>query len=261
MIFTDQLQRRIQLNSVPKRIVSLVPSQTELLVDLGLENTIVGVTKFCIHPNQLRKEKQVVGGTKHVHLDKIKALSPDIILCNKEENTKEMIEALEQIAPVHISDIMTLEDAFELIEMYGALFHVIPRASEVVDCIRIEREQFQAKRKGLKTSKVAYFIWKDPWMVVASNTFIDAMLKEAGFQNVFKNEDRYPEIDLDHPQLNVADKILLSSEPYPFKQKQITELKHRFQNKEIHIVDGEMFSWYGSRLQKAYRYFLTLNRV
>src|SRR5690606_15229799 len=118
----DQLHRPLLLEKTPKRIISLVPSQTELLVDLGLESSIVGVTKFCVHPIHIKEEKVIVGGTKQVHFDKIRDLKPDIILCNKEENTKEMILELEKIATVHISDIYTIDDTLELIELYGDLF-------------------------------------------------------------------------------------------------------------------------------------------
>ncbi|WP_111683452.1 ABC transporter substrate-binding protein [Winogradskyella tangerina] len=259
MIYKDQLNREIRLKGTPKRIISIVPSQTELLVDLGIEQALVGITKFCIHPHQLRKEKSIVGGTKQVHLDKIKALEPDIILCNKEENTKEMIEALESIAPVHVSDIDSLEDCYDLIYSYGELFKVTSKALEMISNIQNERERFQAKiTKGL-WPKVAYFIWKKPWMVVGSNTFINTMLKEAGFLNVFEHETRYPEIQLDHSCLKEASHIFLSSEPYPFKSQHVEELRNHFPNKTIEIVDGEMFSWYGSRLQKAFQYFESIH--
>ncbi|MEO1031726.1 MAG: helical backbone metal receptor [Bacteroidota bacterium] len=258
MIVKDQLNREITLPEIPKRIVSLVPSQTELLVDLGLENALVGLTKFCVHPKDLRKAKVVVGGTKQVKFQKIKALHPDIILCNKEENTKEMIKELEHIAPVHISDINDLEDCFELIEMYGELFQVTSRASNIIDNIQKERTQFQNKIAHQKKPKVAYFIWKKPWMVAASDTFIGYMLQEAGYSNVFEHEKRYPEIDLNHPALHNAELIFLSSEPYPFKEQHIEELKTEFPDKTFQIVNGELFSWYGSRLQKSYRYFESL---
>jgi len=259
MIFKDQLNMAIHIQSVPRRIVSLVPSQTELLVDLGLRDALLGVTKFCVHPKQLRKDKVVVGGTKQVNFDKIKALHPDVILCNKEENTKEMIAELGQIAPVHISDINDLDDCFELIDMYGELFEVQSEALKVIDTIKKNRSQFQSKLDVQKTTKVVYFIWKTPWMVAASNTFINCMLKEAGYENAFKNEERYPEINLNHPNLLEADKIFLSSEPYPFKAKHVSELKLLFPDKSIEVVDGELFSWYGSRLQNSYSYFESLN--
>ncbi|WP_296315454.1 ABC transporter substrate-binding protein [Winogradskyella sp. UBA3174] len=261
MTYKDQLNREIQLKKTPKRIVSLVPSQTELLVDLGLEESVVGVTKFCTHPKHLRMSKTVIGGTKQIKLQKIIDLQPDIILCNKEENTKEIIEVLEGVAPIHISDIYNLEDCFELIKMYGELFKVENSASIIISNIQNEREQFQDEIKNQPKPKVSYFIWKKPWMVAASNTFIDVMLAEAGFVNAFKEELRYPEISLDNSTLNQSDIIFLSSEPFPFKDIHIPELEDRFSKKIIKIVDGELFSWYGSRLQKSYGYFKTLQNL
>ena len=254
----DQLNRKIQINRIPRRIISLVPSQTELLVDLGLESSIVGVTKFCVHPKHLRMSKAVVGGTKQINIEKIKALQPDIILCNKEENTEEIIKSLEDIAPIHVSDIYNLEDCFELINMYAAIFDVEDNALDLISNIEIEREVFQLQNKRKKQLKVAYFIWNNPYMVAATNNFIDVMIKEAGFVNTFKNEKRYPEIDLNNSNLAEADLIFLSSEPFPFKEEHVLEFKYKFPDKTIKIVDGEMFSWYGSRLLKSYKYFETL---
>ena len=255
MKYLDQLNRNVELEHTPKRIVSLVPSQTELLVDLGLENDLVGITKFCVHPNHLRKQKTIVGGTKQIHLDKIKALRPDIILCNKEENTKEIIRDLEDLAPIHISDVNTVEDCLELIKMYSIIFNSSKKASDLIDAIKTERQKFQSALQSTSKKKVAYFIWKNPWMVAASNTFINTMINEAGFSNVFESEARYPEIDLEHSKLKEADLIFLSSEPYPFKTKDIEGFREQFPLKDISIVDGEMFSWYGSRLLKSFKYF------
>ncbi len=255
----DQLKREIQFKKTPKRIISLVPSQTELLVDLGLEASIVGVTKFCVHPKHLRISKAVVGGTKQINLEKIKALRPDIILCNKEENTKEIIESLEAIAPIHVSDIYNLEDCFELITMYGEIFNIKRTTSTLVANIQLEREAFQLQYQDIDKLKVAYFIWKKPWMVAASDNFVDAMITEAGFINSYSNEKRYPEIDLNDPKLKEADLIFLSSEPFPFKEAHVVELQSKFPEKTIKIVDGELFSWYGSRLLKSYSYFQTLH--
>lgn len=255
MKYLDQLNRNIVLEHTPKRIVSLVPSQTELLIDLGLENQLVGITKFCVHPNYLRKHKTIVGGTKQIHLNKIKALRPDIILCNKEENTKEIIKDLEDVAPIHISDVDTVKDCLELIKMYGAIFNNSKNASDLIEAIETERQKFQSALQSTSKKKVAYFIWKNPWMVAASNTFINTMINEAGFSNVFESEARYPKIDLEHSKLKEADLIFLSSEPYPFKTKDIEAFRERYPLKNISIVDGEMFSWYGSRLLKTFKYF------
>ncbi len=261
MTYTDQLNRTIQLQKTPKRIVSLVPSQTELLVDLGLEASIVGITKFCIHPKHLRMSKVVVGGTKQINIDKVKVLRPDIILCNKEENTKAIIESLGDVASIHISDIYNLNDSYELIKMYGEIFKVKEKASALIANIQNEREDFQNQLQNRGKLKVAYFIWKNPWMIAASSTFIDIMINEAGFVNVFEDEKRYPEINLNNSKLKEADIVFLSSEPYPFKEKHILELKAHFPETKIQIVDGELFSWYGSRLQKSYSYFEKLHNM
>ena len=260
MLLRDQLNREIKLKGIPKRIVSLVPSQTELLIDLGLENKLVGVTKFCVHPKHLRSSKTIVGGTKQINIDKIKALNPDVILCNKEENTKEIINALESVAPIHISDIYTIEDTIELISMYGNLFQCQFKAQEVIQYINLEKEKYQEFKPKEANVKIAYFIWKNPWMVAASNTFIDTMMLEAGFKNVFGGKERYPEIDLKDKLLGDAELLFLSSEPYPFKTKHIKELQQIYPNKKIVIVDGELFSWYGSRICKSFTYFKSLQK-
>jgi len=251
----DQLQRKISLPNVPKRIISLVPSQTELLVDLGLEENLVGITKFCVHPKYLRKTKNIVGGTKQVKIEKIKALEPDIILCNKEENTKEMVEELQEIAPVHVSDIVKIDDAFTLMYQYGEIFQKEALVGTMVKSVREKIAVLQEKLQDKPVKKVAYFIWKKPLMVAGKETFIDELLKLNKFENVFK-ESRYPETSFEEIKAENPDVILLSSEPYPFKEKHkeyFSEL-----NIEIQLVDGEYFSWYGSRLVGAIDYFKTL---
>ncbi|WP_394906877.1 ABC transporter substrate-binding protein [uncultured Mesonia sp.] len=253
----DQLNRRLCLDKAPQRIISLVPSQTELLVDLGLADKLVGVTKFCVHPKKIRKQSAVVGGTKQVHLDKIAALNPDIILCNKEENTPEMVKELQKIAPVHVSDVNTLPEAFELMRQYGVLFNCDLAIEEMLAAINQKQQQLQQQVSKAPLQKVAYFIWKDPWMVAANHTFIHHILHLAGYQNVYAHKSRYPEINWeDLPQV---DFIFLSSEPFPFKEKHIQEIPENLQDKVV-LVDGEFFSWYGSRLLKAMSYFINLHK-
>ena len=257
MEFKDQMNRVFELSSTPKRIISLVPSQTELICDLDLESSLVGVTKFCVHPNHIKKSKTVVGGTKQIKLEKIKELKPDIILCNKEENTKEIVEACEQICAVHVSDIKTTDDCLEMIQQYGLLFDSELEASEIVKAIQIEIKAFSTYISNLPKLKVAYFIWRDPWMVAGNNTFINYLLELNNFENVFNLKDRYPEVIL--KELPELDLVLLSSEPYPFNKKHIIEIENRLSEKtKIKLVDGEMFSWYGSRLLKAFNYFKRL---
>ncbi|MDD7884942.1 ABC transporter substrate-binding protein [Flavivirga sp. 57AJ16] len=255
----DQLNRYIHLKENPKRIVSLVPSQTELLCDLGLESALIGVTKFCVHPHHIRANTNVVGGTKQIHLEKIKALQPDIILCNKEENTKELVEACETICNVHISDIFTVDDSLELIHQYGEIFNKTKEALTITNTIKKELEGFNAFIKNKPSLKVVYFIWKSPWMVAANNTFINYLLKLNKFENVFKKESRYPEIVLNESTVNKdVNSVLLSSEPYPFKEPHRRDVQEFYPNATIVLVDGEMFSWYGSRLTKAFKYFKNL---
>lgn len=256
----DQLNRTIQLKDAPKRIVSLVPSQTELLFDLGLERDIVGITKFCVHPGHFRKEKMIVGGTKNVHFDKIKTLKPDIILCNKEENTREMILELEKIAVVHISDIVTIDDSLQLIEMYGALFSVEEKTEQIISDIKEKLKDFKTFIKTCPRLKTAYFIWKNPWMVAAKSTFIDKMLDLNNFENYYGQLERYPEIQLSEDKVETADLVLLSSEPFPFSEKHVNEVGHFFPNAKVLMVDGEAFSWYGTHLIKAFDYFKSLHQ-
>ncbi|PNQ73382.1 cobalamin-binding protein [Hanstruepera neustonica] len=255
----DQLQRTIHIDKTPKRIVSLVPSQTELLCYLGLENLLVGVTKFCVHPKNLFKDKTIVGGTKQVHVDKIQELQPDIILCNKEENTIEIVNSLEAIASVHISDINSIEDCLELIAMYGQIFKIEEKASSLIKRIQNAQSKFELFTKSQPKPIVSYFIWKDPWMVVGKDTFINYMLELNGFENYFANLLRYPEIHL-NKEYSEIDYVFLSSEPYPFKEAHYSQIKPYFPNAKIIIVDGEMFSWYGSRLLQSFDYFKKLRQ-
>ena len=256
MLVKDQLNRTLQFFKTPTRIVSLVPSQSELLVDLGLKEQLVGVTKFCVHPEALRKGTTVVGGTKDVHIDKIKALQPHIIICNKEENTKEIVEACEVIAPVWVSNIIAIEDCIAMISSFGALFNVNEKASEIISEILSEKAAFLEFVKNRPFRKVAYLIWKNPYMAAGKHTFIDSLLCLNRFENIVSDEDsRYPDLSLDF--LKQADLILLSSEPYPFKDEDVSALENTLQ-KQVQLVDGEYFSWYGSRLRQAFPYFKKL---
>lgn len=260
MIFTDQLHRKITLPAIPQRIVSLVPSQTELLVDLGLELSLVGITKFCIHPPHLRKTKIVVGGTKQVNFDKIKALNPDIILCNKEENTQEMVLELEKITPVWVSDIKDIPDCLGMISAFGKLFQKEEQAEKITKTITENRDDFQSFIQNKPFRKTAYLIWKNPYMTVGADTFIDYLLRLNRFDNIYRcKPERYPEIR--EEELHQAEVILLSSEPYPFKEKHIEEFQKTYPNKKIILADGEYFSWYGSRLQYAFAYFRELQGI
>jgi ABC-type Fe3+-hydroxamate transport system substrate-binding protein len=252
MYFTDQLNRIIELASTPQRIVSLVPSQTELLFDLGMDETVVGITKFCVHPKEWHQSKTRVGGTKKVNIEKVISLKPDLIIANKEENLKSDIEALEKIAPVWISDINNLATALNMIVSIGEITNAIEKAKNLANTIRIE---FEALNAFQKSKTCMYLIWQNPYMTVGADTFINDMFKYCKLENVFVNKTRYPEISTAEMKAANPEIVLLSSEPYPFKQKHIDALQQHLPNAKILLVDGEMFSWYGSRLIKTAKYF------
>jgi ABC-type Fe3+-hydroxamate transport system substrate-binding protein len=256
MLYTDQIGHQFKLDTTPKRIISLVPSQTELLYDLGLDNAVVGITKFCIHPNDWFITKNRVGGTKTVDLEKVAALKPDIIIANKEENTESEIKALQKLYPVYTSDIANLEESLEMIQQIGEI-----AAKENESIILIQKIQDEFKNLTAFTgekNKVLYLIWQDPYMSINQNTFINDMLNSSGFHNLIEGDKVYPAISENQINELNPDLIFLSSEPYPFKEKHLLEFKKQFLNARIVLVDGEYFSWYGSRLQNAPNYFKTL---
>ncbi|MBL7745938.1 MAG: ABC transporter substrate-binding protein [Chitinophagaceae bacterium] len=256
--FTDQTGRIISLPETPKRIVSLVPSQTELLFDLGLTHEVVGITKFCIHPAEWFRTKTRVGGTKQIKTALIQQLQPDLIIANKEENVKEQVEELSEGAngekqiPVWVSDVNNLPDAYEMIEQLGSITGKEKKAGEIVSHIKENFSRLPSIDSGLRT---AYLIWQDPYMTIAGDTFIHSMLQAAGLINIYATKTRYPEITIAELQAANCQLLLLSSEPYPFKQKHIEELQARLPATMILLADGEMFSWYGSRLLQAPGYF------
>jgi ABC-type Fe3+-hydroxamate transport system substrate-binding protein len=239
---------------VPQRIVSLVPSQTELLFDLGLGERVVGVTKFCIHPAQAVRNVTKVGGTKQFRFDVIARLQPDLVLGNKEENYREGIERLASQYPVWISDIYTLADALDMIRKVGELTGAAGKAASLATAIGVGF----ANLVTVPPVRVAYFIWRSPWMVAGNHTFIDALLNHCGLTNVFGYLPRYPEVT--EAQLRDArpDCILLSSEPYPFGEKHREELQRLCPRAKVLLADGEMFSWYGSRLLQSPTYLSSL---
>ncbi|MGZ3863997.1 MAG: ABC transporter substrate-binding protein [Bacteroidia bacterium] len=260
MLATDQLNRTIEFNFPPKRIISLVPSQSELLWHLGLYKEIAGITKFCIHPDEMFRNVPRVGGTKELKFDIIKKLHPDLIIANKEENQQEQIDELSKHYPVWISDIYTLEDAYRMMMQVGELTGRKEAAQDLIEEIRRNHREFKARNKKHETKKKAvYLIWKNPYMAAGHDTFIDHLLAECGFTNAFTDQkSRYPEVTTQMIIDKNPDIILLSSEPYPFKEKHIEELQKHVPGAKIILADGEMFSWYGSRLLHSFDYFTQL---
>jgi len=258
--FIDQLGISHSFDSSPKRIISLVPSQTELLCDLGLEDSIVGITKFCVHPYHFKSTKKIVGGTKKVNYEKIRLLEPDIIICNKEENTQEMVEELRKICKVWVTNIVSIEDNFQMISDFGQIFDKRTEARKWNDKLAFALSDFRNFINDIPVRKVAYFIWKNPYMVAGSGTFIDELLNLNHFQNQFASKERYPEIEVGKmDKKGDLDLILLSSEPFPFQADDGYEIAKSTHNAQAVLVDGEMFSWHGSRLLKAFDYFKYLH--
>lgn len=250
----DQTGHTVSLPALPKRIISLVPSQTELLHDLGLGDRVVGITKFCVQPETWFRSKLRVGGTKKVSLRKVEFLQPDLIIGNKEENTRSDIEALRERWPVWCSDVLGLPDAIEMIQSVGKLTGSEDAAGKITADIT---SGFNKLSPGPECRAV-YLIWRKPWMVAAGHTFINDMLQRAGFRNVFGQLQRYPEVNGEAIRAMDPEVVLLSSEPYPFREKHLAELQAICPNAQIILTDGTMWSWYGSRLREAPLYLQNL---
>ncbi|WP_375437115.1 ABC transporter substrate-binding protein [uncultured Hymenobacter sp.] len=249
------MNRRVAVPFPPKRIISLVPSQTELLFDLGLGERVVGVTKFCVHPTKAHKTAAVVGGTKNFDFEKIKTLKPDLILGNKEENYQDGIEQLAAKYPVWLSDISTLDEALDMIRRVGL---ITGRKEKAIALATEIAASFASLKTALEPISAAYFIWRKPYMIAATSTFIDDLLLRTGFRNVFTNLARYPEVTAEQLTAAAPQQILLSSEPYPFSEKHVAEFQSICPAAQIRIVDGELFSWYGSRLLHSAAYLRSL---
>jgi len=238
------------------KIVCAVPSITELLYDLGLAQYLVGRTKFCIHPHNQIDEASVIGGTKNLNIKKIQELNPSIIIANKEENSKDQIELLKQKYEVVLTEIDNFRDAINTIRLIGNRLNCAIEASVLIN--KIEQEFKALSNINTRNHNAIYFIWNNPMMCAGNNTYINSMLAYAGFNNIIKT-DRYPELKESELKMHSPEYVLLSSEPYPFKEKHIKYFEHLLPNAKVLLVDGEMFSWYGSRMLKAPKYFLSLH--
>lgn len=247
----DHLGRKVNLNKAPKRIISLVPAITETMYHLGLEQEIVGRTRFCKFPADKVKAVKNIGGTKDIKLDRIITLKPDLIIAEKEENTKEIVETLEKHCPVFVFEVQKIAEVYRMIHDIGSLTDRSQAASKLVN-------EIQAAFKSLpkaSNKRVSYVIWKNPYMVVGKNTYIQSLLQEMGFINPFiEAEGRYPvvtEADLLEAEL---DEIFLATEPFPFREKHLQEFREILPHVKLSIVDGEMF-WYGAKMLEAAGYF------
>jgi ABC-type Fe3+-hydroxamate transport system substrate-binding protein len=258
----DQTGNFISIPFPPQRIISLVPSLTELLFDLDLQDEVIGITKFCVHPEEWFRSKIRVGGTKQLNLTLIGSLKPDLIIASKEENVKEQVEAVQQFCPVYCSDISNLQESYEVIEHLGYLTDRSEKAKVLISNIQ---NSFKALPVTTKPIRAVYLIWQEPYMTVGGDTFIDHMMQPAGFENVFAAEQRYPVVTVEELMKRNVEAVLFSSEPFPFKQKHLDTFKKEWLKRNslqqlpvCKIVDGELFSWYGSRTLYAADYFIKL---
>ncbi len=252
IILGDNIHQIKQIKSV-HRVVSLVPSLTETIASLGGKNKLVGITRFCKYPLGIEKDVQRIGGTKSVHIQDVESLSPDLIVAVKEENEQKQVISLAEKFPVVVFDISNLNDALKMIEVMGMVLGQSDAATALNQKISKSFEQIPLRQ----FPDTLYLIWRKPWMAAGKNTFIDDMMRRVGFEN--RVDGRYPELGDD--ELAKAKTILLSSEPYPFTEKHRQLLQDQYPEKKILLVDGEMFSWYGSRLLKSARYFKDLQKV
>ncbi len=244
--FTDHLGRVVNLPVLPQRIISLCPSQTETLMALGVGERLVGRTRFCIHPQEDLRSVKNVGGTKMVDFERIRALQPDLIIGEKEENTALMITALAAEWPVYVTDVRDVESARKMVLDLGQL-------TGTEDVARTIVAKVDASFAGIRPFKTPvsclYLIWKDPWMVVGADTFIDSVLEKCGFHNLGRDlVGRYPVVTEEIFKEKMPEMVLLSSEPFPFSEGHYAELQDIMPRSVVKLVDGEMFSWYGSHL-------------
>lgn len=247
MKIIDQLSREVQLPNTPKRVISVVPSITEMLYDFGVQP--IAQTIFCIHPKDKFKSTIKIGGTKKLKIDKIRELQPDLVIANKEENLKEEVDSIAEFAPVYVSDIGTLSDAGQMIEDIGL---IVSKQQEAMNLLgRIDAELKNKSQK--KELTYLYLIWNDPFFVNGQDTFITDMLKRFDFKNAWE-KDRYAEISDQEIRDLRPDILFLSSEPFPFKEKHLEEIQSRFPEINCQLIDGEMVSWYGSRIPDGLAY-------
>lgn len=254
MNFTDHIGSPIKLPSPPQRIVSLVPSITELLFDLGLQEQILGRTKFCVYPEGGYTNAKIIGGTKNVHIDLVEKINPDLVIANKEENVKEQVEAISKFSPTFTTVVKTREDALKMITDLGLITNKEIQSKTLVEELQSNFEINQQKAD----LKVVYVIWKKPYMTVGGDTFISNFISDFGFINSFKDQDRYPSIQLEEIREKKPDLIMLSSEPYPFNEQDKDEI-YKKTGIKTELVDGSYCSWYGSRMLKAQKYLRHLS--
>ncbi|MEB3102546.1 helical backbone metal receptor [Ferviditalea candida] len=254
-VVQDHLQRPVSFMYPPRKIISLCPSITETLYALGLGGQIAGRTRYCIHPADQVKQAAIVGGTKQVKEELISRLQPDLIIAEKEENSKDMVEHLAEHFPVYACNVENFDDALKMIHDLGVICNREEAADKMASAVIEQFGHLQPSRAG----RAAYVIWRNPYMVAGGRTFIDSILKKSGFNNVFRDLlERYPVVTIEDFLREKPDFILLSSEPYPFKDQHKEEFLQQVPGAKPVLVDGESFSWYGVHMIKTPAYLNAL---
>lgn len=258
-IVKDCLGNEMSLPKNITKIVSLVPSISELIYDLNVESKLVGVTKFCVHPKYFQIEKTVVGGVQEFDIEKIKALKPDVVFASKDENFEEEILELQKYVPVYVTDVKSVDEAKQMIEDFGVLLNCRNDASKILMKIEMQLQDLEKVTGDLLFRSAAYFVWNEPWVAAGKDTFVDSMLKLIKVNNVFSNlKERYPMVTGANIHIANPDMIMLPSEPFYFQDQQAMEISAHTHDAATFFVDGQMFSWYGSRLVKSLDYLKLL---
>ncbi len=259
MVLVDALGREhTPFNGTP-RIVSLVPSLTELICDLGIADALAGRTGFCVHPKERLRSVQKIGGTKEVNLDKVRALKPTHLIADIDENRREQVEAMMAFVPhVVVVHPRTVEDNLSLYALLGGIFRRIANAEKLKGEFHLAHEALVRVTKNYLREAVLYPIWREPWMTVRRDTYIASMLAAAGWDTLpFDAPTRFPQFAWDAPWLTQAGRVLLPSEPFAFTARHEAEVA-ALSGKPVQRIDGEMVSWYGSRAILGLRYLAEL---
>ena len=242
-----------------RRIVSLVPSTTELLCALGLADALVGVTVYCVEPREVVRGKTRVGGEKDPDLDVIRGLAPDLVVANIEENRREDVEALRAAGlEVFITYPRSVVESFAMIRELGAVTGAVTAATGLLAELEPLHAAVRGRLAGHRATPCFYPIWRDPWMTIGHDTYIHDLLATCGGANVFADRSRYPTISLDDVAARAPEVVLLPDEPFRFRRAHLRDFDGyaampAVRDRRIRLVDGKRFSWHGPRLAEALR--------
>ena len=260
---TDDLDNYFEFEEPPGRIVSLVPSLTETLIELGAAERVVGCTEWCVHPADVTAGIPKVGGTKNVSVSKVLELEPDLVIANKEENRERHVDALREEVPVFVTYPCTLDDGLQTLLDMGTICGN-PEGAVAVEnrCRTILVELFASNPKQLLT---ACMIWRDPWMAAGPATYMSDLIERCGFENVFgRQPDRYPDTTLEEVFARDVEVVLLPDEPYEFGSRDVIDVMRARPDdspaREIVLLDGSYLTWYGVRTEPALEFLRNLRR-